>query len=42
MLELQDVPSRHPSQESLTGGDAGHLHPGHAYTNGHRRSPSLR
>ncbi|XP_049310260.1 voltage-dependent calcium channel type A subunit alpha-1 isoform X16 [Bactrocera dorsalis] len=42
MLELQDA-SRHPSQESLTGADAGHLHPGHAYHNGHhRRSPSLR
>ncbi|XP_037935061.1 voltage-dependent calcium channel type A subunit alpha-1 isoform X7 [Teleopsis dalmanni] len=41
MLELQDA-SRHPSQESLTGADAGHLHPGHAYQNGHRRSPSLR
>nr|XP_029732767.1 voltage-dependent calcium channel type A subunit alpha-1-like isoform X9 [Aedes albopictus] len=38
--ELQDV-SRQPSLESLTGGD-GHLHPGHAYHNGHRRSPSLR
>ncbi|EAT44416.1 AAEL004225-PA, partial [Aedes aegypti] len=33
--------SRQPSLESLTGGD-GHLHPGHAYHNGHRRSPSLR
>ncbi|EDX17703.1 GD15954 [Drosophila simulans] len=41
MLELQDA-SRHPSQESLTGADAGHLHPGHSYMNGHRRSPSLR
>uniref|UniRef100_A0A1B0AMT8 Uncharacterized protein n=1 Tax=Glossina palpalis gambiensis TaxID=67801 RepID=A0A1B0AMT8_9MUSC len=41
MLELQDA-SRHPSQESLTGADAGHLHPGHAYQNGHRRSPSIR
>ncbi|XP_067640094.1 voltage-dependent calcium channel type A subunit alpha-1 isoform X15 [Eurosta solidaginis] len=42
MLELQDA-SRHPSQESLTGADAGHLHPGHVYHNGHhRRSPSLR
>ncbi|KAM7350475.1 calcium voltage-gated channel subunit cacophony isoform 3-T3 [Cochliomyia hominivorax] len=41
MLELRDAP-RHPSQESLTGADAGHLHPGHAYQNGHRRSPSLR
>ncbi|XP_052566655.1 voltage-dependent calcium channel type A subunit alpha-1 isoform X18 [Culex pipiens pallens] len=38
--ELQDV-SRQPSLESLTGAD-GHLHPGHAYHNGHRRSPSLR
>ncbi|XP_055637968.1 voltage-dependent calcium channel type A subunit alpha-1-like isoform X5 [Toxorhynchites rutilus septentrionalis] len=39
--EHQDV-SRQPSLESLTGGD-GHLHPGHAYHNGHhRRSPSLR
>ncbi|XP_033240507.1 voltage-dependent calcium channel type A subunit alpha-1 isoform X20 [Drosophila pseudoobscura] len=41
MLELQDA-SRRPSQESLTGADAGHLHPGHSYMNGHRRSPSLR
>ncbi|XP_034116056.1 voltage-dependent calcium channel type A subunit alpha-1 isoform X13 [Drosophila albomicans] len=41
MLELQDA-SRHPSQESLTGADAGHLHPGHSYMNGHRHSPSLR
>lgn len=41
MLELQDA-SRHPSQESLTGADADHLHPGHAYPNGHRHSPSLR
>ncbi|KAM8718745.1 hypothetical protein ACLKA7_001458 [Drosophila subpalustris] len=41
MLELQDA-SRHPSQESLTGADAGHLHPGHSYINGHRHSPSLR
>ncbi|XP_037914495.1 voltage-dependent calcium channel type A subunit alpha-1 isoform X2 [Hermetia illucens] len=40
MLDLQDVPSRHPSTESLAGD--GHLHPGHPYTNGHRRSPSLR
>ncbi|XP_049532523.1 voltage-dependent calcium channel type A subunit alpha-1 isoform X7 [Anopheles darlingi] len=39
-LELQDV-SRQPSLESLTPAD-GHLHPGHAYHNGHRRSPSLR
>ncbi|EGK96850.1 AGAP002578-PB [Anopheles gambiae str. PEST] len=38
--ELQDV-SRQPSLESLTPAD-GHLHPGHAYHNGHRRSPSLR
>ncbi|XP_055677358.1 voltage-dependent calcium channel type A subunit alpha-1 isoform X1 [Lutzomyia longipalpis] len=38
-LELQDVASRQPSLESLTGD--GHLHPGHPY-NGHRRSPSLR
>ncbi|XP_058446082.1 voltage-dependent calcium channel type A subunit alpha-1 isoform X9 [Malaya genurostris] len=38
--ELQDV-SRQPSLESLTGAD-GHLHPGHGYHNGHRRSPSLR
>ncbi|XP_030081779.1 voltage-dependent calcium channel type A subunit alpha-1 isoform X5 [Drosophila hydei] len=41
MLDLQDS-SRHPSQESLTGPDAGHLHPGHSYINGHRHSPSLR
>ncbi|XP_070132493.1 voltage-dependent calcium channel type A subunit alpha-1 isoform X6 [Drosophila bipectinata] len=41
MLELQDA-SRHPSQESLTGADASHLHPGHSYMNGHRQSPSLR
>lgn len=40
MMELHDVESRHPSMESLTAGDAGHLHPGHY--NGHRRSPSLR
>uniref|UniRef100_A0A182Q6B0 Voltage-dependent calcium channel type A subunit alpha-1 n=1 Tax=Anopheles farauti TaxID=69004 RepID=A0A182Q6B0_9DIPT len=39
-LELQDV-SRQPSLESLAPAD-GHLHPGHAYHNGHRRSPSLR
>ncbi|XP_050067946.1 voltage-dependent calcium channel type A subunit alpha-1-like isoform X13 [Anopheles maculipalpis] len=38
--ELQDV-SRQPSLESLAPAD-GHLHPGHAYHNGHRRSPSLR
>ncbi|XP_055614588.1 voltage-dependent calcium channel type A subunit alpha-1-like, partial [Uranotaenia lowii] len=38
--ELQDV-SRQPSLESLNGAD-GHLHPSHAYHNGHRRSPSLR
>ncbi|KAL5275646.1 cac family protein [Megaselia abdita] len=42
MLDMTEVPSRHPSQESLTGGDTTHLHPGHAYTNGHRRSPSIR
>ncbi|XP_043867445.1 voltage-dependent calcium channel type A subunit alpha-1 isoform X24 [Drosophila mojavensis] len=41
MLDLQDS-SRHPSQESLTGPDAGHLHPGHSYINGHRHSPSSR
>ncbi|KPU74574.1 uncharacterized protein Dana_GF21581, isoform T [Drosophila ananassae] len=41
MLELQDA-SRHPSQESLTGADASHLHPGLSYMNGHRQSPSLR
>ncbi|XP_055541646.1 voltage-dependent calcium channel type A subunit alpha-1-like isoform X14 [Wyeomyia smithii] len=39
--ELQDV-SRQPSLESLTGADDGHLHPGHVFQNGHRRSPSLR
>lgn len=42
ILELQDVGSRHPSMESLTGAaDGAHLHPGHQYNN-QRRSPSLR
>lgn len=41
MLELQDIGSRQPSMESLTGPtDESHLHPGHQYSN--RRSPSLR
>lgn len=42
MLELQDIGSRQPSMESLTGAgpDGSHLHPGHQYAN--RRSPSLR
>lgn len=41
MLELQDIGSRQPSMESLTGApDGSHLHPGHQYSN--QRSPSLR
>lgn len=41
MLELQDIGSRQPSMESLTGApDGSHLHPGHQYSG--RRSPSLR
>lgn len=41
MLELQDIGSRQPSMESLTGEpDGTHLHPGHQYSN--QRSPSLR
>lgn len=43
MLELQDIGSRQPSMESLTGAgpDGSHLHPGHQYA-ANRRSPSLR
>lgn len=41
VLELQDIGSRQPSMESLTGPtDTSHLHPGQQFSN--RRSPSLR
>lgn len=41
VLELQDIGSRQPSMESLTGPtDTAHLHPGQQFSN--RRSPSLR
>ncbi|XP_037036940.1 voltage-dependent calcium channel type A subunit alpha-1 isoform X2 [Bradysia coprophila] len=39
ILDINDVESRRPSLESLTGD--GHLHPGYPH-NAHRRSPSLR
>lgn len=41
VLELQDIGSRQPSMESLTGPtDTSHLHPGQQFSG--RRSPSLR